>query len=174
MSNLPIEVPDYNPSIVRYILEIAFYIDDVQKWLSTRPEINEFSSNYELAMSLAGFIYESNGYDPLWFIRHLIQKYPKFHWNRFIVRKSEKISLECHHYSGKERHFHVTYLEIRESIVSYLEQKLEKNDNLDEFKSLFGKKGGLSFDEYLDLKTKQLLDLDLSEYEESLKKPKTN
>ena len=87
--------------------------------------------------------------------------------HRFI---SKKIEVFKPSYSPirKDVSFEVTILEVREPIINYLKNVLGEKETITELREIFEKVNNLTLEEYLDEKTKYLLNLDLEKYSQLL------
>ncbi len=174
MSHELIEVPDYVPKEVLYILEIDWQINDRPRGSTSYPIY--FYNNYKeikgkISKILLKFIFKTNISDPLDFLKKIRDKYPNLRWNKFIIEEKERFILKRLPQNMESFSFTIKYWRIREPIISYIEQSIGKLKELEELKSLFSTRSKLSFEEYLERKTKMLLSLDLTEWEKNLKKP---
>jgi hypothetical protein len=106
---------------------------------------------------------------PVWrLLNKLKRKDPasyKLASNRFIEEYKERFDLDDVFYD-RDYFFMVTYLVIRQAIIPFFESRLEmitKEDvaDLNKLKKLFQGAPGLSYEKWLDEKSKYLLDLDL-------------
>lgn len=226
--NQLVVVPDWNPNNIKYIQNLCVYkngeilIEDEQKpfydfvgfnlSFNTLKKLKKrltilyskyiFKNYYYKSRKGTGYSTYVEFYDPLDYLKNLIEKNDSLNFDRFITEKQEKFSFMYPIIGGKINHqkqhlffenipldldkiegkvlednemvhFSITidYIEIREAIISYIEQKIEgERERLDELKKLFNQTNTLSFDDYLNEKSKSLLELDLSDYISKLNK----
>ena len=177
--------PTYGPKEVLYLLEVEHYINGVMRWSSAKPPLypnrklkkqlttyfSKFIFTNSLSVPSSHSLKELIFNDPLDCLRAIVNKNPELNLDRFFKTVVEEFKPELpEEYSQiGEMHFKVTYLQIREPIISYIEQKVGKSKELEELKKLFSSQSNLSFDEYLEEKSKYLLNLDLDkEFADSL------
>jgi len=108
-------------------------------------------------------------YDPLEYLNKLVKNKSSESWRRFIteekvvyIPKSIKSKLDKKGEGLLRYEFEIHYKLVREEIVSFIEQKFGRNAETEKLKELFICDKQLSFQEYLDKKSKMLCNLDLS------------
>lgn len=227
-----IEVPDFNPNSVFYLMEVIEYVYNLEVieyienkyWNSKsnrKPRYKPIRSGYaprklrsssqpimsryayaspkEQYSYWAKFIFKSyareysehvkksrrlvrdDPLEPLWKIQ---KKYPKLLYKKFIFERQEQFPpLEIKPAIKGEKpkpnrnygevYYEVKYLEINESLITYLRNKVIKEDIelVNELQELFiSSSTPLSWDEFIKSKAKFLSELDLSNYVDELNK----
>ncbi|KKK74176.1 hypothetical protein LCGC14_2886400 [marine sediment metagenome] len=192
-----VEVPDWSPNELNYILEVRTFINSVQSEIIQQPP-RCFGKNRVKRIDLhwnklfnkfifrtywrtprrnqSGIVtsyYPSNTIkeDPLECLKMIMEQYPKLNWNKFISTIEEKIEPKIIPHNIDNIYFDVKYLKVREQIISYIEQKISKRcKGLKELKKLFVYKNTMTFGDFLDKKSKLLSELNLKDYVTELNK----
>lgn len=188
-----IEVPDFNPDSLYYLTEVVEHIkyEYVPRTYQTsyEPIISVYASHKEQVRYWTKFIFKSyareysehvkksrrlvrdDPLEPLWKIQ---SKYSKLLYKKFIFERQERFTPKLSNYYNVESlYYEVKFLEIKESLITYLRNKVETEDVelVNKLQELFiGKSTHLDFYEFIERKVKFLLELDLSNYIEELNK----
>ena len=204
-----IEVPDFNPDSLFYLIEVTEYI--VPEYAYNHVPHKCRSSSHPIASRhahaspkeqysyWAKFIFKSYAReysehvkksrrlvrdDPLGHLWKIQKKYPKLLYKKFIFERQEQFppleikpaikgeKLKPNRDYG-EVYYEVKYLEINESLITYLRNKVKKEDIkfVNELQELFvSTSSHLSWDEFIKSKAKFLSELDLSNYVDELNK----
>jgi len=204
-----IEVPDFNPDSLFYLIEVTEYIVPEYEYNHTPHKCQSSShpimsrhahaSHKEQCNYWAKFIFKSyarkysehveksrrlvrdDPLEPLWKIQ---SKYPNLLYKKFIFERQEQFPpLEIKPAIEGEKpkpnrdygevYYEVKYLEINESLITYLRNKVKKEDIkfVNELQELFvSTSSHLSWDEFMKRYTKFLSELDLSNYIDELNK----
>jgi len=190
MNNL-IVVPDYTPNTVNYIEAVNFFVNGIHVITKHQPiipafkdykisgqyrlKINKFYSKFIFRNTIGNIWYglerECITYDPLTCLNYIMDKYERLKFNKFI-EKNEDYFLGTNIVESQVNSFCiiVQYLKIKEELISYIEQKIGRTKQLKELKNLFCVCNTLSFEEFLDKKSKFLLNIDFSDYVSELNK----
>lgn len=155
------------------------YRDSFYKRLKRSRSVHSPMSTY----SPDGFIWkEVVRSDPLDCLNKIMRKFKKWNFQslpqqgmvitfpRFIEEKKEKFSPKLIPPMMDSFHLEISYLKIREQIVSYIEQKIGKSRDLEELKKLFSSNNSLTFEDFLDKKSKLLVQTDFQDYTIELNK----
>ena len=204
-----IEVPDFNPDSLFYLIEVVeyrYFLDIIgytehgyngkykrEKYgyvprkyrTSYEPAIHQSAARYfkEQIEYWTKFIFKTKRNDPLEPLWKIQSKYPKLLYKKFILERHEQFPPKSpidksnrdypRDYPGPEAYYEVKYFEIRESLLTYLKNKVRKDDMelINKLQELFvNKSTHLSWDEFTERKGKFLLELDLSNYIDELNK----
>lgn len=210
-----IEVPDFNPNLVFYLIEVIEYVYNLKversgyaprklrsssqpiRFMYPYSSLIIYASKKEERNYWAKFIFKSyareynehveksrrlvrdDPLEPLWKIQ---SKYPNLLYKKFIFERREEFPpLEIKPaIKGKkpkpnrdygEVYYEVKYLEINESLITYLRNKVIKEDIelVNKLQELFVRSSThLSWDEFIQNKAKFLSELDLSNYIDEL------
>jgi len=133
--------------------------------------------------------------DPLYHTNKLINMFNELPWYRFMEKKQDIKRPDVMPAGLSDVYFTIEYWEINESLISYIDQKITdiidqnrvtlkvcvtdsiyhkkeihdlKEKALQELKTLFNNTTGLDYDDYINQKTKQLMEINLDNYVESL------
>jgi len=190
-------VPNYSPGELNYITEVILYINGIQRESSPHPIIPAYDGAHkrtykgmkakmEYIKFYSKFLYKTGRAtirqirgcrkvnvecvrdDPLDCLKHIRRTNRKLKLNRFIEPRADtfcpnELPFEC-----DELLIVVKYKKIREEIVSYIEQKIGRTKELEELKELFSCDNTLSFDEFINRKSKFLTEINLDDYVSSL------
>lgn len=188
-----ISVPNYDAKTLKYLVRVILFIngkirESGQKpiylsWAGTPKEKKQMK--LFTAKLYSDFIYDSYAYgidmdliiraQPFQCYKNLKKKFPNLNFDKFTERKTQIVENPIFpFYNFEDYKFVIEYLEVREAIIPYLENFIDKNDNdLIELKKLFetvSSSNNLEFEEFLEKKASYLANLDLSNFVDELNK----
>lgn len=170
MKNELIEIPDYNPNLVLYITKVVQYINKIPRIPDTKPIIIKSrvrDHEKEQYKYWAKFIFKTLHEDPLGPLWKIQKKYPNLLYERFISEKVERFTPPLPSWGIEELYYIVYYLELKDSLVTYLKSKVNSKDIklVNQLQELFGKPSkDLDWDKFIEMKAKFLTELDLSNF----------
>ena len=165
-----ISVPSWTPKTVSYLINVEHYINGVMRCHTTNPprwydrDLKKECDKYFNKFIFRTFTSDIMRDDPLECLKLLMEKHKDLNFDKFINKKIEKLSIKKIPENVDSMHFNVEYWEVREQIISYIEQKVGKSKKLEELKDLFSEGNTMSFEEYLNKKSKQLSEMDCEGY----------
>jgi len=172
----PIEIPEWTASELNSIISVRLYINGIQKDSNVFPiyywkDYDGRKKNFvrSIRLELHKFYFKFI-VDRLECLSEINKKYPNLNYLKFISQHTA-IYYPARIPSGVDDFYiEVDFRKVREQIITYLEQKIGLIKEVKELKDLFSNNNTLTFEDFLDKKSKFLSKLNLKNYITELNK----